>query len=88
MFDSETKWPTSTDNIFKIISVNEIGVLVKISVEFVPKIPIDNEPALVQNIGYGTEEATSHYMDQWWPKSQSSYGLIGPQWGVLYSCLF
>ena len=83
-----TKWLTFTNDIFKIILWNKIGVSCKIPVEIVPKTPIDNEPALVQNICFETEEATSHYMDQWWPKFQSSYGLIRPQWVVLYSSVF
>ena len=36
------------DDIFKCIFFNEkFGVLIKISLKFVPKGPIDNQPALV-----------------------------------------
>ena len=37
------------DDIFKCIFLNEnIGMLLKFSLKFVPKVPIDNIPALVQ----------------------------------------
>ena len=37
------------DNIFKLIFLNENDrILIKISLKFVPKGPIDNKPALVQ----------------------------------------
>ena len=36
------------DDIFKCVFLNEnICILIKISLNFVPKVPIDNNPALV-----------------------------------------
>ena len=41
------------DNIFKCISLNEnVWILIKISLKFVPRGPIDNKPALVQVIAW------------------------------------
>ena len=37
----------AADNIFRCICVNEFGILIEISPKFVPKGPIDNNPALV-----------------------------------------
>ena len=57
------------DDIFGCISVNEeICILIKISLKFVPKDPIDNNPALVQ-IMVWRRIATSHYLNQCWPDS-------------------
>ena len=37
------------DDIFKWIFLNEnVGILIKISLKFLPKVPTDNKPALVQ----------------------------------------
>ena len=44
----EQKGRHFTDNIFRCIPVNEkFFILIKISLKFVPKGPIDNNPALV-----------------------------------------
>ena len=65
-----TKWPPFfADGIFKCIVVNEkFYILLKISLKFIPKGPIDNNPALVQ-VMVCAEQATSHYLNQWWPSS-------------------
>ena len=45
---SEQNGRLLADNIFKCIFVNEkFSILIKISLKFVPKGPIDNNPALV-----------------------------------------
>ena len=50
------------DDIFICIFVNEkFDILIKISLKFVPKGPIDNKP-----VGYS---APSHYLNQCWPSS-------------------
>ena len=47
--EAETKWPPFPDYIFKWIFLNEnVWILIKISLKFVPKGPINNIPALVQ----------------------------------------
>ena len=49
------------DNIFKCIFLNENDrILIKISLKFVPRSPIDNKPAMVQVIWLGAEQAPSH----------------------------
>ena len=43
---------SQTDDIFKCIFLNEnVWISIKVSFEFVPKVPINNIPALVQIIG-------------------------------------
>ena len=52
------------DDVFKCIFLNEnIWISLKISLEFVPKVPVSNIPALVQ-IEVGAVKATSHYLNQ------------------------
>ena len=54
------------DDIIKWIVLNENAwIPIKISLKFVPQGPIINIPALVQ-IMPGADQATSHYLDQWW----------------------
>ena len=56
-----------TDDISKWIFVNKNGrIPTQISLKFIPKSPVDNKPTLVQVI-VGAEQATSHYLNQWWP---------------------
>ena len=55
-----------TDDIFKCIFLSEnVWILIKISLKFVPKGPINNIPALIQII-VCADQATSHYLKQWW----------------------
>ena len=55
-----------TDAIFKCIFLNEnVWILIKISLRFVPNGQINNIPALVQ-IMVCHVPATSHYLNQWW----------------------
>ena len=55
------------DVIFKYIFWNEnFWISLEISLKFVPKVPIDNIPALVQIKAQGAIQATSHYLNQWW----------------------
>ena len=64
-----------TDDIFKCIFFNEIDrIPSQISLKFVPKSPNDNKPALVQVMAWRrtiTWQATSHYLNQWWPGSST-----------------
>ena len=54
------------DDILKCILMNEnIGILIKISLNFVPKVRINNIPTSVQ-IMAGAVQATSHYFNKWW----------------------
>ena len=54
------------DDIFECTFLNgNVWIPIKISLQFVPKGPINNIPALVQII-LGAVQATSHYLNQWW----------------------
>ena len=60
----------STDSIFWCIFLNEnIYVLIKISLKFVPEGPFDN-------IGWwlGVEFVSNHYMNQCWPRCLARWG--------------
>ena len=66
-----------TDNILKCIFLNEnIWISLKISLKFVPEVQINNIPALVQ-IMLGTDQATSHYVEQWWLVYWGIYASLG-----------
>ena len=54
------------DDTFKPIFLNgNIIISIKISLKFLPKIPTNNMPALVQIMACA-DQATSHYLNQWW----------------------
>ena len=55
-----------TDNSFKCIFLNEnVWISLKMSLKFVPKFWINSIPPLGQ-IRLGTDQVTSHYLNQWW----------------------
>ena len=61
------------NNVFKCIFLNEnVWILLKISLEFVPKVPINNIPALAKIMACA-DQVTSHYLNQWWLVCQRSY---------------
>ena len=54
------------DDIFKCIFLNEnVWISLQISLKFVPKGPINSNPALVQIMAW-RRQATSHYLNQCW----------------------
>ena len=54
------------DDIFKYIFLNEnVWILIKISLMFVPTGPINNIPALVQ-IKAWRQSDNNYYLNQWW----------------------
>ena len=66
-----------TDDIFKCIFLNEnISILTKISLNFVPKGRINNIQALVQIMAW-CWQATNHYLNQWWLVYWRIYALLG-----------
>ena len=68
------------EDIFERIFLNEnVRILIQISLKFVPKGPIDNKSILVQVMA-GTEQATSHYLNQCWPYSLTHICVTRPQW--------
>ena len=51
------------DNTFKYIFMNEqFGILIRIPMKFVPKLPIYNKSALVQVMAWH-QTGTSHYLN-------------------------
>ena len=70
-----------TDNIFKCIFLNEnVWIAIRIPLKFVPWVPIDNKPSLVQIMVWRLKQATSHCMNQWWPISLTRIYTTHCQW--------
>ena len=54
------------DDNFECIFLNEnVRILIKISLKFVPEGPINNIPSFVQKMACA-DQATSHHLNQWW----------------------
>ena len=54
------------DDFFKRMFLNEnVKISIRFSLKIVPKGPIDNKSAMVHK-WLGVEQATSHYLNQWW----------------------
>ena len=65
------------DDTFKCIFLNEnVRISIKISLKFVPKGPINNNPALVLIMAWCRSDA-SHYLNQWWLDYQRIYASLG-----------
>ena len=65
------------DDIFTCIFFNEnCCILIKFSLKYVRKGPIDNNRALVQ-IWLGADQATSHYLNQLWLVYRRTYASLG-----------
>ena len=63
------------DDVFKCNLLNEnVWIPIKISLQFVSKVPINNIPTSVQIL------ATSHYLNQWWPSSTTHICVTRPHW--------
>ena len=68
------------DDIFKCIFFNEnLGILIKISLKFVPEGPMNNLITLVWMMTL-SRKATSHYLKQWWHSLQIHICVTRPQW--------
>ena len=64
------------DDLFRCIFVNEkFCILIKFSLKFVPKGPIDNIPALVQVMAW--RRIGDHYLNQCWPDPLQIYAALG-----------
>ena len=64
-----TKFRRFADDSFICIFVTEkFCILIKISLKFVPKDPIENNPAPVQIMAW-QQISASHYLNQCWPSS-------------------
>ena len=65
------------DDTFKRIFLNEnVRISIKISLKFVPKVPINNIPALFQIMAW-RRPATSHYLKRWWSLYWRIYASLG-----------
>ena len=68
------------DDIFKCIFFNEnLGILIKISLKFVPAGPMNNLITLVWMMTL-SRKAKSHYLKQWWHSLQIHICVTRPQW--------
>ena len=65
------------DDIFKCIFLKEnVWILIKISLKFVHKGPINDIPSLVQIMAW-RRQAASHYLNQWWLVYWRIYASLG-----------
>ena len=60
---------------------------IEISLKFVPKNLIDNKRASVRTMAWH-DQATSHYLNQWWLSLQTHICVTQPQWVNLYAQVF
>ena len=68
------------DAIFKGIFLNENTLIpITVSLKFIPKGPIHNIPVLFQ-IMPGADQATSHYLQQWWLMLPKHIRITQPRW--------
>ena len=78
--NAETKWPPFSDcPLTCIFWMKTLWILIKISVNFGPNRPIDDNPVLVQIITW-VEQATRHYLHQCWPWILTHICVAQPQW--------
>ena len=64
---------------FRNAFVKDVFSVILISLRFVPKHPIDNKSVLVHIIAW-CHHATSHYLNQWWSRFLTPYGVTRLQW--------
>ena len=78
--EAETKWPPFADDIFKNIFFYENArILIRTSLNFVPKGPIDNIPALVQIMAWRQPSAKSIF-EPMMVRSPMHICVTRPQW--------
>ena len=66
--------------IFKLISVTDSwGISCKIALRWMPLDLTDDKSTLVQVMAW-CRQATSHYLNQCWPRFMLPYGVTRPQW--------
>ena len=75
--EAETKWPLFRRRHFQMhfawMKMHEF--LLRLHWNFVPKVRVNNNPALVQKMVW--RQATSHYLNQLW---LDDWGVTPPQW--------
>ena len=63
------------DDIFEYVSFSEkFWMSIEIMLKFVPKGPVDKKSAVIVVMVW-REQASSHYLNQWWPSSLMYTGL-------------
>ena len=66
--------------IFKLTSMfNSWSITSEIVLRWMPQDLTDDKSTLVQAMAW-CYQATSHYLNQCWPRSMSPYGITRPQW--------
>ena len=65
--------------IWKCIFLENFCILIDISLKFFCNGQIANKSTLVQVVAWH-HQATSHYLNLYWPKCLAPYGIAGPQW--------
>ena len=88
---AETKWPRLlADDIFKCILLNEyVSILIKISLKFVPKGPINNIPAFVRIMAWrrpGGKPLSEPLMVSYQQNTIADYEAGGSSTGVHLGC--
>ena len=74
--------------IFQIISViNGWGISCELALTWTSLDLTDDKSTLVQVMAW-CRQATSHYLNQWWTRSRSPYGLTRPQWVNVLNCFY
>ena len=69
-----------SDVFFKLILwINIMSASCEIGLRWMPQNSIHDESTLIQVMAWW-RQATSHYLDQCWPRSVSSYGVTRPKW--------
>ena len=66
-------------NFNHILGIDILSNQVNVTLEQMPNSLIDSKSMLVQLMAL-CHQATSHYLNQYWPESPTSYDVILPQW--------
>ena len=67
-------------NIFKLILVTDgCDISIEIALRWTSRDLSDDKSTLVQVMAW-CRQATSHYLNQYWPRSLPAYGVTRPQW--------
>ena len=62
------------------LGIDILSVQLNITLEWIPEDLVDVKSTLVQVMAWCCQ-ATSHYLNQCWPRSSNPYGITRPQWG-------
>ena len=81
LIEARTKWPPFSRH-FQMHLLNEnVWIVIKISLKFVPQDPLNNIPVLVQIMAWRRPgDNLSLYLKQWWPILMMYICITRPQW--------